>query len=795
MGKIELRKVDELACMTEQSITKERLYDIFDKNVYETIYVVDNLDDYTIKGIITLGNFRRHIMKNAELINHSYRSVQVDEEHTVDKLFALNCKINSIPVVDDKGRLVKEYRKFIEKQVLLKMSDLLEPIKTIVEENFIYDKLIFCGLQKDLEFARDFRYEICESIGLDELKRISKEDTVFILDFDEEKSRLRECMYHHYHIDCRCYAQTRYIVDEIKGVHNYNGGLTQYVCDRLSRYGKVAMFPFMKTYLNGDNGENYIWLEKGNIIWNIQEKCYEYMGHHDVECIFVLCEVFELKYMLMDGERIPVLSIYQEFSDAKTYTNDLDIVHNILPHLKEAGVSYYVIRDPQSEYSVVENIISEDISQRGKSYDIANREKVNRFVNYGISDDRDTVDYINELLGVSICKDGAVVYDGGTSKCVKTFGFERYTHNNKRDVSRNCYMFGPCIVRGAFAKDEHTIASRLAKHIADCYNVRNFGQSFSNIAHIMRSQIFHTGDMVIIFAKNGLIYEQKGIPTYSVIDAYLRVDELQNNLWDDLMHCNYKVLNEIAEEVYRICFEKNQSQVFANAEEVKQVKFGCRTDEQKGLDEIIQWLDKVSVYKRSLLQGQRAGAIVMNCNPFTLGHRYLVEQASKEVNVLYIFVLEEDKSYIRFEDRYKMVKMGVEDLENVVVIPSGRYIISTMTMPGYFEKDSVPFVEKDAAEDLELFAKVIAKHFDIEVRFAGQEPIDQFTKRYNESMAWILPKYNIEFCEIPRKVKGGEVISASRVRRHMESGEYEEAKKLLMPNVYEYLEKKYFDKD
>ena len=33
------------------------------------------------------------------------------------------------------------------------------------------------------------------------------------------------------------------------------------------------------------------------------------------------------------------------------------------------------------------------------------------------------------------------------------------------------------------------------------------------------------------------------------------------------------------------------------------------------------------------------GAIVMNCNPFTMGHRYLIETAASQVDRLYVFVL------------------------------------------------------------------------------------------------------------------------------------------------------------
>ena len=183
----------------------------------------------------------------------------------------------------------------------------------------------------------------------------------------------------------------------------------------------------------------------------------------------------------------------------------------------------------------------------------------------------------------------------------------------------------------------------------------------------------------------------------------------------------------------------------------------------------------------------------MNCNPFTRGHRYLIEESAKKVNVLYIFVVEENKSYFEFDDRIKMVKMGVSDLKNVVVIPSGKYMISSETLPGYFEKDVNSNLELDATQDLDLFGGVIAKAFDIVIRFAGEEPEDAVTRQYNQQMRSILPKYGVEFIEIPRKVIGEKVISASSVRKYMKNKEYEKVRELVLPQIYSYLKRNYFN--
>ena len=129
----------------------------------------------------------------------------------------------------------------------------------------------------------------------------------------------------------------------------------------------------------------------------------------------------------------------------------------------------------------------------------------------------------------------------------------------------------------------------------------------------------------------------------------------------------------------------------------------------------------------------------------------LVEYASKKVKKLYIFVVEEDKSEFKFEDRFKLVQAGVKKFSNVEVLPSGKFIISQQTFSGYFNKENLQDTIVDSSEDVEIFAREIAPTLGITIRFVGEEPEDTVTKQYNENMKRILPQYNIEVCEIPRK--------------------------------------------
>jgi len=178
----------------------------------------------------------------------------------------------------------------------------------------------------------------------------------------------------------------------------------------------------------------------------------------------------------------------------------------------------------------------------------------------------------------------------------------------------------------------------------------------------------------------------------------------------------------------------------------------------------------------------------MNANPFTYGHRYLVEEALKECDYLIIFVVEEDKSSIPFKDRFNLVKENLEDLPRALVRRSGEFIISSKTFAEYFCKESIQEQKIDTTLDVTLFAKEIAPCLNISVRFAGKEPTDNITRQYNEDMAKILPQYGIRFVELERKLTAnGEIISASTVRSLAEKKEFDKLNAFAPPATVEYL--------
>lgn len=180
---------------------------------------------------------------------------------------------------------------------------------------------------------------------------------------------------------------------------------------------------------------------------------------------------------------------------------------------------------------------------------------------------------------------------------------------------------------------------------------------------------------------------------------------------------------------------------------------------------------------------QPTGCIVMNCNPFTLGHRYLIEQAAKKVERLYVMVVKEDCSLFAYTERKAMVEQGVADIENVNVIDGSDYAISRATFPTYFLKRLDDAADTQMLLDLDLFRRHIAPALGATVRFVGTEPTDQLTRRYNQLMHEALKDVR----EINRLEKDGNAVSASRVRKAMEEGDMNTIRQLVPPTTLPYI--------
>ena len=196
-------------------------------------------------------------------------------------------------------------------------------------------------------------------------------------------------------------------------------------------------------------------------------------------------------------------------------------------------------------------------------------------------------------------------------------------------------------------------------------------------------------------------------------------------------------------------------------------------------------------YCRYLRSHQAEGVIVMNANPFTLGHQYLLEQAAASLSARFhspritVIPVKEDRSRFPYVARMEMIRQGGEGLADVV--EGSDYQISAATFPTYFLKDLSDASDTQMWLDLDLFGRHIAPALGAKVRFVGTEPSDPLTARYNAMMKYLLPEYGVQVVEVPRLCDAEGAVSASRVRACLANGEFSVASALTPVSTHPYL--------
>lgn len=185
------------------------------------------------------------------------------------------------------------------------------------------------------------------------------------------------------------------------------------------------------------------------------------------------------------------------------------------------------------------------------------------------------------------------------------------------------------------------------------------------------------------------------------------------------------------------------------------------------------------------------GSIVMNANPFTLGHKYLVEQARKVCDHVYVFVVSEEKSEFSSPERFALVKNGLKEFEDVTVLPARDYMVSSLTFPAYFLKDRAELnvAGVQARLDATLFKERIAPVLHIKKRFVGEEPYSKVTNVYNEAMKEVF-RPDLSLTILPRLAIEGEIVSATKVRQALQDHNEPLVQSFVPDTVLAYLKEK-----
>ena len=259
-------------------------------------------------------------------------------------------------------------------------------------------------------------------------------------------------------------------------------------------------------------------------------------------------------------------------------------------------------------------------------------------------------------------------------------------------------------------------------------------------------------------------------------------------------HQGEGLLNEIVTHLINVQFERGNTHIFLYTKpctakffsdlgfyEISKVanQIVFMENKKNGFD---NYLKNLQIPKQ---KSASTAALVINANPFTLGHQYLVEKAAAENEILHLFMVSEDSSLIPFSVRKQLILEGTAHLSNICYHETGPYIISKSTFPSYFQKDQAAVIESQARIDLNIFTR-IAHHLGIQKRYVGEEPTSLVTGIYNKIMLEELPKQDIDCLVIPRKGYSKGPISASTVRQALKEGNMDILKELLPPSSLNY---------
>ncbi len=784
----------------ESALNNDLLISIFAKDTRRTVYVTNG---GRLMGIITLGNFRRHMLQGKVLVQKKFTYVLDHEEENARNVLLKNDKIFAVPVVDGEYHIIREYRKeYIEEgnaisnDIIFKFWRHFLPAAE--ERNLIITRfenaLSRENAQEVMRKAAGRLNIVDEDDIIDMNEYIRNSDYQIIYDCMPEHFRIREIIYK---ICGLVYSVIRCpdTDEELSVFHDY-----------LLHFESVGILKreaeYFETVINSEICVKQF--DESSFRWREDKNCYEYLGNiKDVPEAFAMsCCLIKNPCILCGNCLIPVIStvfpIGERYGANYAFllgarSADYDLAYNIIPRLQRNNVRTIVISNMGMEGVSLESFDAKKASIRAEAMKSAENRQIimKEFCNRWSHDEIDT--FIEEYDKLQYYhKNGYIQTADCIGNYINIFQGERMTLDNPASYRHTMWLFGPCLFWGQYVDDAYSLGSLLRKKVDKTWYIRNVISNWRARNAVIRDSNIHSGDIVVIYAYDAAVFLGAGLEVYSLAEAYQQCPNLMQHVLDGPNHINWYMTKRIAVRLYQILEENH---VFTTSgtleqEDTEIVHFGIKKTMVRVPEPLSEWLRSVKKYRN--LTSERTGAIVMNCNPFTLGHRYLIETACRQVDRLIVFVVEEDKSFFQFEDRIRMVQIGTEDLDHVIAIPSGKYIISAQTLPGYFEKDKNPDVVFDAASDLDIFAEVIAKELNIQVRFAGEEPIDRFTRQYNQAMKRILPEHGVEFIEIPRKKWDGEVISASRVRKLMKEKEFEKIRELVLPQVYEYLAEHYF---
>jgi len=547
------------------------------------------------------------------------------------------------------------------------------------------------------------------------------------------------------------------------------------------QFQEVSMELICDYYKEADHGDTVLLIfDESRYITNISydevSRCYE-----DKELMYFLTYIYRNKHvnnssdmfeqaklifeknryvsyiLLKDSINSGKAFFYHTIMDNENYQNTMGDVYRAL---KKKGINIFMVRVPDKEEIKTE-----------KKHDEWGLGFFSAPINWSKSRERSMQEYLYKITDF----DYADAKENILYKKAETYGKE----------SKTIFLVGPCIVAGW----ENCIGESLFEILNECIVCSELQYQLKKVIveetpsaklNVILEHDIRQND-IVIWITDCMDRNMADLDLTNIYNQY------NGDRWlytDVPVHTtktgNEEIVSVLMKHIIMPVAEKSKE---ANSQTV--LHTGNPQLTMKEQDDLFLYIENVKENTHS--QRGTIGACVMTCNPFTKGHYHLINYASKQVDSLYVFVVEEDSFLFSFSDRIEMVRRGTAALGNVIVVPSGQFIISRITFRSYFEKETHPEVIINAAKDVMIFNKYIAPALNISKRFVGEEQKDFVTAQYNRLLKEKIGGGVVDVIEIPRKKINDEIISASKVRGYMEEGNWTEIEKMVPYTTLKYL--------
>ena len=343
---------------------------------------------------------------------------------------------------------------------------------------------------------------------------------------------------------------------------------------------------------------------------------------------------------------------------------------------------------------------------------------------------------------------------------------ERVTIGQPEEAERTIWCFGPCFIIGGYVEDKYTIESILQQRLnQEGYSCRvvNCGCFETPYQRMIRitSTPMKPGDIVVMHVENRA-YE--GTESIAVMDILDRNNAPAAWLLNLPLHCNHRVNRLYADDLF--------DRMVRDGVLVGPVDQTQRTMLSRDLAVNMLYLDlHFSNFRPK--EGEVVGTVGMHGNPFTRGHRYLIETASKQVDRLFVLLIEDEQGLFSYAERFAMTVDGTRDLPNVRIVAGGPFQATRNVFQEYFVKVDPTDIRESATVDFLIYTEIIAKRLGITKRFVGDENHNPKMQFFNGLIKEVMAPYGIDVIEIPRKQSHGQSITGSRARQAAAEGDRE----------------------